>query len=237
LIEINLLPGGASRRPSGGGRSLRLPSMPAVGGDPRVTGLSAAGVLALLVCGYLWWTTGSRHAELQAQVDQAVADSTRMARTIQLVHDLEARQDTIREKIGIIRSVDRRRFVWPHILDEVSRSVPPYTWLTKLSSSEDAPKPPPPPRPAPGDTTHPPAAAPPAPAGPQLSIEGNTATTQALTRFMKNLEASRMIRDVSLVTSSQTSEQGRVFLKFTLEARYEMPDSTAIQTVPLFVAR
>jgi Tfp pilus assembly protein PilN len=236
LIEINLLPGGTARRPAAGGRSLRMPSLPSVGGDPRITGLGLFAVVAFLGCAWLWYSLGQQHDDLQAQVDQAVADSTRMAKTIGLVHDLEARQDTIRDKIGIIRSVDQRRYVWPHILDEVSRAVPPYTWLTKLSSSEDAAAP------APAAAGAAPAAgaagaAAAAPQGPHLTIEGNTASTTALTRFMKNLEASRMLRDVSLVTSSAATEQGRQFLKFTLEARYETPDSAAIRTVPLFVAR
>ncbi|MDB4947585.1 MAG: hypothetical protein JWM27_234 [Gemmatimonadetes bacterium] len=249
MIQINLLPGGAARRPAGASRSLKLPSLPAMGGDPRVTGLAAAAVLGALVAGYLYWDLGSRRDALQAQLDAGVADSTRLAGTIQLVHDLEARQDTIREKIGIIKSVDQRRFVWPHILDEVSHALPPYTWLTKIASSEEAPAKPAPrpaaaPPPAAGDTSKKapagpaaPPPPPPEPVGPTLSIEGNTGSTQALTRFMKNLESSPMLRDVSLVTSSQTTEQGHVFLKFTLEAKYEVPDPSAIQTVPLFVAR
>jgi Tfp pilus assembly protein PilN len=213
-----------------------------MGGDPRVTGLAGVAVLAVLLGGYMYWSVGTRQDELQAQIDRDVADSTNLATTIRLVHELEARQDTIREKIGIIKSVDQRRYVWPHILDEVSHSLPPYTWLTKIAS-EEPPAPPPAaaPRPAPGDTGKKAAPAapapPPAPVGPLISIEGNTASTQALTRFMKNLEASPMIRDVALVTSSQATEAGRVVLRFSLEAKYEVPDASAIQTVPLFVAR
>lgn len=238
MIEINLLPGGAAKRPAASGRALKLPAMPSMGGDPRVTGVAGAGLLAALVCGYLFWSVSNRHDELEAQIEQGVRDSTSLASTIKLVHELEARQDTIREKIGVIKSVDQRRYVWPHILDEVSHSLPPYTWLTKIASEE----PPPPPAgakpPAGPDAKKGPAgAAAPVPAGPTIAIEGNTATTQALTRFMKNLEASPMIRDVSLVTSSQATEAGRVVLKFSLEARYEQPDSAAIQSVPLFVAR
>jgi hypothetical protein len=52
---------------------------------------------------------------------------------------------------------------------------------------------------------------------------------------MKNLEESAFIRDVTLVTSEQADEQGRAVHRFTLEARYETPDSSAIETVPLIV--
>ncbi|HET7230396.1 MAG TPA: PilN domain-containing protein, partial [Longimicrobium sp.] len=96
-----------------------------------------------------------------------------------------------------------------------------------------------PPPAAAGDTTRKAAAdsgkvvLPPAPPPPSFSVEGSAATTQALTRFMKNLEASAFIRDVALVTSEQTQTQGRTYLKFTLEARWEQPDSTLVETVPV----
>jgi len=119
--------------------------------------------------------------------------------------------------------------------------VPPFTWLTRVAAK---PAPPPPPKPAAAagaDTTKkaagdsaaklPPLPPPPPPPG--FNLEGNAATTQSLTRFMKNLEASPFIRDVALVTSEQTQTQGRTYLKFTLEAAWEQPDSTLIETIPV----
>ena len=46
-----------------------------------------------------------------------------------------------------------------------------------------------------------------------------------------------MIREVSLVTSERTDVQGRTVLKFTLEARWEEPDSGFVETVPLLSVR
>jgi Tfp pilus assembly protein PilN len=242
LIEINLLPSGAARRPS----AARAPrsggaSLPRAGGDPRIAALGAAAVLILGLTAFGWWRTGGQMAEVGAQLERERADSVRLTRTIELMRTLEQRRDTVERKIAVIRSVDGRRYLWPHLLDEVSRAVPPYTWLTKVAAIEEAP---PPPAPAAGpaaatdsakkaqaDSAA--AAAPPVPQGPGFNIEGNAATTQALTRFMKNLEASPMVRDVALVTSEQTETQGRAYLKFTLEARWEQPDSTLVESVPV----
>jgi hypothetical protein len=74
-------------------------------------------------------------------------------------------------------------------------------------------------------------------AGPLFNVEGHAGGPEALTRFMKNLEGSPMIRDVALVTSQQEQVQGRTVFKFTLEARWEEPDSGFVQTVPLITAR
>jgi Tfp pilus assembly protein PilN len=230
LIQINLLPGGTPKRASAA-RGARTPSLPKVGGDPRVAAVGGAAFLLVILAGLGWWKTGAARTELQAAVEREMADSVRLARTISLMETLDARRDTIESKISVIRSVDGRRYVWPHLMDEVSRAVPPFTWLTKLATSDDAEAAPAPA--APADTAKKVSAAPAEPEGPAFSVEGAAGSTQALTRFMKNLELSPMIRDVALVTSEQATTEGRTYLKFTLEARYEQPDSSLLEMVPV----
>jgi Tfp pilus assembly protein PilN len=176
--------------------------------------LGAGLLLLVLVVGFGIWRMGQRRAELETRIAAEVTDSTRFATTIELIQALRLRQDTIQQKIGVIREVDQRRYVWPHLLDEISAAVPPYTWLTEIASAQAA------------DTI----------AGPlSFTIQGRAGSTQALTRLMKNLEGSPFVRDVTLVTSEQAEESGRAVHKFTLEARYETPDSTAIATVPIII--
>jgi Tfp pilus assembly protein PilN len=251
VIEINLLPSGTPRRAAAPRRAGAGPSLPSLGADPRVAGVAGAAVLLALLGAYWFWTSGRTRGELQAQIDTEVADSVRLERTIALIKTLDTRRDTIDRKMEVIRQVDTRRYVWPHLMDEVSRATPPYMWLTKLAVVEDESAPaaapaPAAPAPAPTDTTRKgadsaAAAAPPPmpamPAGPVFNLEGNAGSTEALTRFMKNLEASPMIREVSLVTSERQSVLGRTVLQFTLEARWEEPDSAFVETVPLLTVR
>ena len=239
MIEINLLPSGAARRPAA--RRERGAGLQVPGADPRVAALAGAAVLVLALGGFGFWRQGQHRGELNAQIERERQDSVRLARTIALMKSLESRRDTIEQKMAVIRSVDGRRYVWPHLLDEISRAVPPYTWLTKvaaLAPPPSAPRPAAAAAPAAGDTAKKTGAdsakaAAPAPPPPGFNVEGDAATTQALTRFMKNLEASPFIRDVALVTSEQTTTEGRSYLKFTLEARWEQPDSTLVETVPV----
>jgi Tfp pilus assembly protein PilN len=214
LIEINLLPSGERRRASRSRTSTpSAPKLPAFQGDPWTAGLGVAAAVVLLASAFAYWQTGTRTARLSSEIEQAVSDSAQLSSTIALMDALKAKQDTVSQQIAVIRGVDERRYVWPHLMDEVSRAVPAYTWLTKLTGAESA------------DTTG---------AGlPGFTLEGSVGSTQALTRLMKNLELSPFIRDVTLVTSEQTTEQGRTFQKFTLEAKYEMPDSSAVETVPV----
>jgi Tfp pilus assembly protein PilN len=239
LIEINLLPSGAGKRPAaaaarktGGG-----PSLPELGADPRVAGLGAVALLLLLGAGFWLWSSGQERGDLASRIEEQAADSVRLERAIELMRTLDTRRDTIDQKMDVIRQVDTRRYVWPHLMDEVSRATPAFMWLTRVASIEDeGTAAPAPAAPAAGDSAAAPAPAP-VVRGPSFGIEGNAGSTEALTRFMRNLEASPMIRDVSLVTSQQETVAGRAVLKFTVEARWEDPDPTFIETVPLLTVR
>lgn len=215
-IEINLAPGAERRKPSGkrAATSLRMPTVPSLSGESKTPMVAGGGAVLVLLVLYSLWRLGATHAALETQVQAEVQDSTRFAATIELVDALRARQDTMRLKIGIIREVDQRRYVWPHLLDEIGAAVPAYTWLTSITAMP------------PADTLH---------TAPGLAVQGNAGSTQALTRFMKNLETSPFIRDVTLVTSEQTELEGRSVHRFSLEARYETPDAAAIETLPVIV--
>ena len=217
MIEINLAPGHEGRRGTSRRRtSLQLPSFSNLGGDSRILLAGAAGVLFLFLVGFGFWKQSARRTALDAQIQEEVRDSTRFATTIGLVNTLQARQDTIRQKIGVIREVDQRRYVWPHLLDEISAATPSYTWLAQITSSEPA-----------DSLDH----------TPGFSIQGNAGSTQALTRFMKNLESSPFVRGVTLVTSEQEEVAGRAIHKFTVEAKYEKPDTSVIETIPIITFR
>jgi Tfp pilus assembly protein PilN len=211
VIKINLLPGSEKRRGGFAMSGLKVPALPFAKGEPHLPVVGALGVLGLLVIGYMVWSAGSAVNTLEARVRQEVRDSTEFHSTIGLTAELRAREDTIRQRIEVIRSVDERRFIWPHILDEVSAAMPPFTWLSTLSSA--------------GSKTE-----------PRITVTGNAGTTQALTRLMKNLEDSPFLRDVSLVTTEQVTEQHRTFLRFSLEAAYERPDEAYLETVPIVIA-
>jgi len=191
-----------------------MPKMPAViGGDPWHVGLGAAAAVILAFAGWSVWSNSAATSRLESEIAREVTDSTRYATTIALVTELTERQDTIRQKIEVIRGVDTRRYVWPRILDEVSGSLPAYSWITRIHSTESD-----------GEG-----------AGPSITVEGASGSTQSLTRFMKNLEASPFIRDVTLVTTEKVETDGRTYNQFTVEARYAVPDPSFIQTVPVVV--
>lgn len=233
MIEINLLPG-AARKAKGRGAGFSLAGV--VGDaqssikDPFLIAAVASVVLAAGVVGGMHFTQTARAATLAAHEEQAVADSARFATVLRQRRQAEAKRDSVQRQLAVIRTIDADRFVWPHVMDEVSRALPPYTWLKSLAVA--APQGPPQgAAPAAADSG---AKAPPtAPEAARFRLVGNTVDIQALTRFMKLLEASPFIQNVSLARSEMALVDGKEVTEFTLEAQYERPDSSVIVTAPV----
>jgi Tfp pilus assembly protein PilN len=233
MIEINLTPG-TSRKSKGRKASLSLAGV--VGAqssikDPFLIAAIVSLVAAAGAVGMLHVTQASTASTLADREEQAVADSARFAAVLRQREAAEARRDSVLKQLELIRAIDADRFVWPHVMDEVSRALPPYTWLKTLSVLSAAPVAAPP-APAPGDTT----AKPKDPVTPELAkfrLVGNTVDIQALTRFMKLLEASPFIQKVQLARSEMAMVEGKEVTEFTLEAQYERPDSSMIVTAPV----
>jgi Tfp pilus assembly protein PilN len=47
----------------------------------------------------------------------------------------------VRRQLAVISEIDSTRYAWAHVLDEVSRSMPPYTWLTAVQQTSAPPTP------------------------------------------------------------------------------------------------
>jgi Tfp pilus assembly protein PilN len=226
LIEMNLLPGGKRgvARPKPG----RKPTTPKFGGlremmhaDPLVVVvvlLAFAAVGSLIV---LFLQQSVKMSGLEEELAIQRQDSIRYAEAIAAADSLEARRDTIQQKAAIIREIDSDRFVWAHILDEVSAALPDFTWLTGIQQTGAAPAAP--------------AAAAQATPTVEFRIDGMTGLTQALTRFMRDLEDSPFIRDVRLVSQEQIQQGQRLVHNFVLMANYQQPDSSVIVTEPIII--
>jgi Tfp pilus assembly protein PilN len=231
MIEINLLPGaGKKPRSAGAGAAVGASLASAVTKvkDPFMIMAVVSIVAAGGVIGLLTVRQQAAAAELSDREQKQVQDSTRFAAVLREKKKAEAQRDSVMKQLEIIKSIDNDRFVWPHIMDEISRSLPQYTWLVSVKQTSAPPS-----ANAPSDDKKKKADADTAAQVMKFQIVGNTVDIQALTRFMKLLEASPFIQNVQLVSSSLVQADGKEVTEFTLEAQYQQPDSTAIHTIPL----
>lgn len=213
MIEVNLLPGGKKRASRGPGLSFKLPSIEAVPKDPWVLGSAALVLVLVVVSAYLYLTTSSTHGELTVSIEEAVSDSARYADLIAQNDSVMARMNSIADRVRVIQEIDGDRYTWPHIMDEVARALPDYTWLEELlqvSGGENL----------------------------LIRISGRAGNNFAVTQYMENLEASLFLRNVELIATEQVVENiggvNRIVNQFQLEVEYERPPVELLETVPLF---
>ena len=244
MIHINLIPGAnkkkASSKPKfnfasfGAGVSGRVK-------DKLLIGTVASVIVAFAAVGYLYTSQAAYASELEARRDRALSDSTRYANFLKDRWHAESVRDTLLRQVNIIKSLDEDRYVWSHVVDEVSRALPQYTWLTSVAYNGTpqgtvnvvaTPK-----TPAP-DTLHknarPKRIETDIPREPvSVKLQGHTVDIQALTRFMKDLETSPFLSNVQLDRSELALELGKEVTQFQLTVGYNRPDTSAVRRIPL----
>jgi len=222
LIEVNLGPRARRRKSSRLPKiSLALPKFGRGKGSgarqPRDRwSLAAAGAIGIAVVGIGWLFTQvqGQAEELEIRIESAVRDSIRFDDIIRRSGVLQARRDSIAQRVSVIQDIDGARYVWPHIMDEVARALPEYTWMTRLVQVTGGPR-------------------------VLLRVEGRSGTYFGLTAFMENLESSPFLRGVELITSEQVSVPlgggaSQLVYRFLLEVQAAEPPPELIERVPLF---
>jgi Tfp pilus assembly protein PilN len=230
MIEINLLPG-QKRKAAGAGFKLGLPDFKAIFSEiknPWLLGAIGAGVLSVGGSGALFVIQRARLAALDSRLETVKAEKRRFDVVIAQKRQSEKIRDSLLTEITIIRQIDGDRYVWPHVLDQVTKALPPYTWLTTIAQMSTAVQP-----------------GVPAPAAPasledslgiasvRVNIEGRTVDIQAYTTFLRQLAASPWLTDVTPATSSTVIEADRPVTAFNVMVRFKIADSVYIRVVPL----
>lgn len=251
MIEVNLL-AGAKKPARGAGVDVGaiFSDLGSRVRDPWLVGAATTVVIAVAAVGILFTSQSARASEVNSNIERALRDSTRYAKVLTARHQLSAERDSVQRQLQIIQTIDENRYNWAHILDEVSRSLPAYTWLTILEQTSKAPLPPG------ADSLGVKSSMPATPANktedgkkakkpaadsinvhPDLTfrIVGQTVDIQALTMFMRQMESSPFIQKVSLTKSEIVIVDGKDVTQFELSASYEVPPSGVVRTSPLVV--
>jgi Tfp pilus assembly protein PilN len=196
----------------------------------------------------------ARARSLEQRETKAVNDSAQFSAVLTAKSRAEATRDSLYQQIAIIKSIDDSRYLWSHVMYEISNALPQYTWLTEITQTSQ------PQSVAVADTSTKKVAADTTKSLKQqaaarnlakrarsdsllneaknvkFKIVGHTVDIQALTRFMKSLEASPFIQNVQLTRSDLVQAEGKEVTEFTLAAESQTPPAFAIKTVPLVVS-
>ena len=226
MITINLRPGQKRKRAGNPLRDVgeRFRALGTRVKDPLLIGAAAVWVIVASFLAVSMFMTQRELSALEPRIEQARAEHTRFKTFLAQKRKQELIRDSLVAQIGVIRSVDGDRYVWPHILDEIARSLPAYTWLTNVAVEANN---------VVNNNVTDSAAVDTAPPTLQFRVEGRTVDMQAYTRFLRQLEASPWVQDVMAVEAKTVVEKERAVTAFTIRATFTRADSAYIRTVPL----
>lgn len=231
MITVNLRPG--QRRKRSGGNPFKglldqlagLKELSAKVKDPLLMAAVGAWVFVAAALGLIYLNQMRQLYTLEPRLEQARSENRRFKAFLADKRRQEKIRDSLLAQITVIRNVDGDRYTWPHLLDEITKALPAYTWLVDIAHTPPVAQP----RPAGAvvDSTQPP---PPPPVA--FQINGRTIDIQAYTRFLRQLEASPWIVDVTPVAAQTVVEKERAITAFTIRASYTRADSAYIRTAP-----
>jgi Tfp pilus assembly protein PilN len=174
-----------------------------------LTGVAA--LVVLLGCVFFYFGERRALAQTEVAIEEAEADSSRLHDSVLRVRALEEAQTRLAGRVQIMEQVIDGRLFWIELMELLSAALPEHTWLEKIDQEELAPD--------------------------QIRIAGGTFTNAAVTDYMRGLEASPQLTDVTLVGVSRVEKDQVDYQSFTLIASFEdyqaviiaPPDTTTAQ--------
>ncbi|MEE8060346.1 MAG: PilN domain-containing protein [Gemmatimonadales bacterium] len=221
MITINLRPG--AKRAAGSPLDRVKDALQGIGSKVKEPMLLLAVAVVVVIAGVLLWIgigISAERNQLEPRLEAVSQESRRFRNIVAQKRREETIRDSLFSQIQVIRTVDGDRYVWPHVMDEVAKALPPYTWLVTIQPLS--------PSPAAIDSIDATV-----PLDLRFQIDGRTVDIQAYTRFLRQLEASPWIRNVEPVSARTVVESDRPVTAFSIRALFNRADSAYIRTVPL----
>jgi Tfp pilus assembly protein PilN len=219
-IEVNLL-GRSKKARKKQGAGLEMPDFGqffAQIKDPLFVGAVVAVVAAALFVGGLFTVQQATLASLRSESEQVRAESRRYANLMARKRQAERLRDSLVAELQAIREIDDDRYIWPHVLEEVTRALPDFSWLVSLRHL-----------PAPAPVLDDSIEAPPPPV--RFEVSGRTSEIEAYTRFLRRLAASPWFTNVVEGPATTVIEEDKAMRAFSITATFQQADSAFIRTV------
>ena len=234
MITVNLKPGQKRKRAGNNPFKGLLDNFRGLGTkvkDPLLMAAVGGWICVVAGLGFIYLNTVRQLYSLEPRLEQARSENRRFKTFLADKRRQENIRDSLLAQITVIRNVDGDRYIWPHLLDEVTKALPAYTWLVDMGPAT-----------APANVAQTPAQTPKtkadsaaeAAAAPVLTFQlnGRTIDIQAYTRFLRQLEASPWIENATPVSAQTIVEKDRPVTAFTIRATFSRADSAYIRTAP-----
>ena len=130
MIRINLL---AAEKE----RGKKKAALFGTAGQKLTIGCSIILVVAVLLVGWRYWSLARQSAALDAEINAAQEETTRLRAVILQVQQFEQRKAQLQQRVVLIEQLRKGQTGPVHMLDQVSRALPPMLWLTEMKQTGD----------------------------------------------------------------------------------------------------
>jgi Tfp pilus assembly protein PilN len=171
MIRVNLL---APERPT---KSKKTRSVSVAPGAVQVylfLALFVGG--ALVLCAALWWYESTKLKKLDTDIASAEQRQRELQAIKVQVDALEAKRRTFQQKVDLIERLKAAQSEPVHLLDEISKNLPDFVWLTNLDQ-----------------------------VGPVVRLTGQSTGLTSVADFISALQRSGWFPLVDLVSSSENN--------------------------------
>jgi type IV pilus assembly protein PilN len=159
-------------------------------------------VVTASLIGWRYWLLSHESAQLDAEIATKQAEVTRLHGIIQQVQAFEQQKAQLQQRVVLIEQLRKSQNGPVHMLDQLSRSLPPMLWLTTLKQDDST-----------------------------ITIDGKSTSQTGVSDFVGNLESSGYFkRSVDIVSSqadTATTAQAPSLVRFTLKAVFQGPGEPA----------
>src|SRR5205823_8863870 len=158
-------------------------------------------VLTAAFVGWRWWGLSRESSRLDEEIAQAQDETRRLHGIIQQVQAFEQQKAQLQQRVVLIEQLRKSQTGPVHMLDQLSRSLPPMLWLTNLKQEDNT-----------------------------ITIDGKSTTQTGVSDFVANLESSGYFKKSIDIISSQTEAANTnqpETVKFQLKAVFQAPNEPA----------
>jgi type IV pilus assembly protein PilN len=171
-------------------------------GQKVTVACSAVLVLAVVTIGWRYLSLNNESKQLDVDISNSQQEASRLHAIILQVQEFEQRKAQLQQRVVLIEQLRKSQTGPVHMLDQISRSLPPSLWLTAMKQENDS-----------------------------ITIDGRATSLTALSDFVANLEGTgyfkKSVEIVSSQTEVMTAPPGGDVVKFSVKGAFVTPNDPA----------
>jgi type IV pilus assembly protein PilN len=149
-------------------------------------------LILIIVLGAVFFFQQKAFKQENALLETAKREKAELQYVEAKLEEQRLARESLNQKITLIETLNAQRDLAPRLLDELSRRLPEWVWLTEVVYDAKG-----------------------------IQIKGRALSNNLIADYISGLEASPQVMNVNLVSSQQRTAQGDQYLEFSLRASVE----------------